>query len=119
MEKSRVSVVVMICLVVGVLLIEPTAADFNAIVFGVCYGPCYVLCRIRPGTSNITCALKCLTSCIIKKSNTVGTVGDTQSFCHLGCASAMCSNLSSDNDPATKAVESCVGGCSETCAKRS
>ncbi|TYG53419.1 hypothetical protein ES288_D09G108300v1 [Gossypium darwinii] len=112
MEKSRVSVV-------GVLLIEPTAADFNAMVFGLCYGPSYVLCRIRPGTSNISCALKCLTSCIIKKSNTVGTVGDTQSFCHLGCASAMCSNLSSDNDPATKAVESCVGGCSETCARKS
>ncbi|KAL4348936.1 hypothetical protein GQ457_17G014420 [Hibiscus cannabinus] len=113
MEKSRVSWVFMICLMLGASIRQSTAAQPRVVAFGLCYGPCYILCSVRTGTANTYCALKCFNSCLITNS----TVADARSFCELGCASSVCSNISSTQNPATNEVESCVGGCSMACAE--
>ncbi|XVE52120.1 hypothetical protein DITRI_Ditri02bG0096700 [Diplodiscus trichospermus] len=115
MEKIRgVSSVLMVFLVVGIIVGQSTAQ------FGptaVCYATCYVPCILRPKTTAASCAIECLKNCILPKS-TVATINDTQSFCKLGCATALCSNLSTKENPAEKKVGSCVDACSATCAKK-
>ncbi|GMJ09650.1 hypothetical protein like AT1G12663 [Hibiscus trionum] len=113
MEKSRVAWVLMICLVLSVSVRQSSAAQSRIVAFGLCYGACFVVCSNRTGTTPGYCALKCFNSCLITES----TVPDTQSFCELGCASAVCSNISSTQNPATNEVESCVGRCSVTCSQ--
>ncbi|XP_021298748.1 thionin-like protein 2 [Herrania umbratica] len=116
MEKRGVSSVLKVCLVLVILVGQSTAQVVPAII-GVCYVACFVPCMIDPDTTALSCALKCLQRCILPKS-TVGGVKDTQSFCKLGCATALCSNLSTKEDPAEQKVGSCVNSCSATCAKK-
>ncbi|XWS20334.1 hypothetical protein CRYUN_Cryun31cG0092400 [Craigia yunnanensis] len=114
MEKRGVSSVLMVCLVLGILVGQSTAQVVQDVI---CYGGCFVQCMFRSGTTAGSCALECLSKCILPKS-TVGTIKDTQSFCKLGCATALCSNISTKENPAAKKVGSCMDACSATCAKK-
>ncbi|XWS20333.1 hypothetical protein CRYUN_Cryun31cG0092300 [Craigia yunnanensis] len=114
MEKRGVSSVLMVCLVLGILVGQSTAQVVPDVI---CYGSCFVQCMFRSGTTAGSCALECLSKCILPKS-TVGTIRDTQSFCKLGCATALCSNISTKENPAAKKVGSCMDACSATCAKK-
>ncbi|GMI74730.1 hypothetical protein like AT1G12660 [Hibiscus trionum] len=114
MEKGRVSSALMICLVLVAAVNQATAARLNVVAFGICYARCFPRCLLRPLLINELCPLICLLPCFSKLS----TLADTQSFCELGCASAMCSNISTKENYAIKEVENCVGGCSATCAKK-
>ncbi|XVF25027.1 hypothetical protein REPUB_Repub13aG0178600 [Reevesia pubescens] len=110
MEGRRVAL--MACLVLGVLIGQSTAT------FGSCYFSCFVFCVITPQTTPFLCSLKCLKDCIIPSSTNWGSLNDIQSFCKLGCATTLCSNISSKENPGEDKVGSCVDSCSETCAKK-
>ncbi|XWS16379.1 hypothetical protein CRYUN_Cryun34aG0082100 [Craigia yunnanensis] len=114
MEKRGVSSVLMICLVLGIIVGQSTA---QLLPTAVCYANCFVPCILRPETTVGSCAIDCFKSCILPKS-TVGTIKDTQSFCKLGCATALCSNISTRENPAEKKVGSCLDACAATCAKK-
>ncbi|XP_022723779.1 thionin-like protein 2 [Durio zibethinus] len=103
----------MVCLVFGILVGQSTA---QFVPTEVCYATCYILCILRPETTAGSCAIECLKNCILFKS-TVGTIKDTQSFCKLGSATALCSNLSTKENPAKTKVVTCVDACAATCAK--
>ncbi|KAK6267996.1 hypothetical protein QUC31_012156 [Theobroma cacao] len=112
MEKRGVSAVLMVCLVLGTLVGQSTAQGTI-----LCYAACFIPCMADPTTTTFYCAAKCLKDCILPKS-TVGGIKDTQYFCKLGCATALCTNISTKEDPGEKKVGSCVDACSATCAKK-
>ncbi|KAJ4718173.1 thionin-like protein 2 [Melia azedarach] len=110
MEKSRTERnLLIVCLVLG-LLAGQSAASFKD-----CYKSCFILCVITPGKNLVSCAGKCLKDCIIPFS--LENLNDTRDFCKLGCASSLCTNLSTRDNPAEEKVESCVDSCSATCLK--
>ncbi|KAK9282363.1 hypothetical protein L1049_005280 [Liquidambar formosana] len=110
MERGSVRRLVMVGLVLGMLVGQSTAS------FMECYTPCFILCVIVPNHTAFSCALECLKNCIIPNPpSTIHT--DTHSFCKLGCASSLCTNLSTKQNPGGEKVESCVGSCSEMCTK--
>ncbi|KAK6264033.1 hypothetical protein SCA6_019467 [Theobroma cacao] len=113
MEKRGVSAVLMVCLVLGILVGQSTAQGTNVL----CYAACFIPCMADPNTTTFYCTIKCLKNCILPKS-TVGGIKDTQYFCKLGCATALCTNISTKEDPGEKKVGSCVDACSATCAKK-
>ncbi|XWS16378.1 hypothetical protein CRYUN_Cryun34aG0082000 [Craigia yunnanensis] len=114
MEKIRgVSSVLMFCLVLGILVGQSRAQIIGT---AVCYADCYVPCVLRPQMTVGSCAVDCFKNCILFKS-TENTINDTQYFCNLGCAIALCSNFSTKENPAEQKVASCVDDRSETCAK--
>ncbi|PON58929.1 Thionin-like protein [Trema orientale] len=130
MEEKRVVMrsVLMVWLVLGIL-VEPTRASFKS-----CYGSCFLICLITPNHSAFGCSFQCLKDCILQPPNThlpaqshtltrttTNTTTTTKNknnviyFCKLGCASSLCTNISSKNDPRSEKVERCVDSCSETC----
>ncbi|XP_030464623.1 thionin-like protein 2 [Syzygium oleosum] len=104
---DKVKSVFVVCLVLGLFLGQSRAK------FQDCYKNCLIVCAITPGKSLPLCALKCLKDCIIPFSD---SLRDPQYFCQLGCASYLCTNLSSKDDPGEKRVAGCVDSCSERCA---
>ncbi|KAK9229180.1 hypothetical protein WN944_022139 [Citrus x changshan-huyou] len=62
------------------------------------------------------CAAKCLPDCILPAS-LVPNLNDAQVVCKLGCASSLCTNFSTKENPAGEKVEGCVDSCSEICTK--
>ncbi|KAI3437255.1 uncharacterized protein J3R85_005708 [Psidium guajava] len=105
MDKVKSAAVV--CLVLG-LFLGLSRASFED-----CYMSCFILCAITPGNSLFSCSVKCLQDCIVPPSD---SPRDTQYFCKLGCASSLCTNLSSKDNPGEKRVAGCVDSCSKTCA---
>ncbi|XP_030464622.1 thionin-like protein 2 [Syzygium oleosum] len=95
-----------VCLVLG-LFLGQSRANFED-----CYKGCFILCAITPGQTLFSCSFKCLKDCISPPSNNLRV---THYFCKLGCASSLCTNLSSKDNPGEKRVAGCVGSCSETC----
>ncbi|KAL9659880.1 hypothetical protein QQ045_024690 [Rhodiola kirilowii] len=83
-----------------------------------CYASCFFLCYITPGHTTSYCSLDCLKDCIIPKF-TPDAVShsktDTHQFCKLGCASVMCSNISTKKNPQVVKVGKCVGSCDNMC----
>lgn len=62
-----------------------------------CYKSCFILCVARPPHNPFKCATRCLKSCFL-------TTLDAQSnpqhyFCNLGCATSLCSNISTIENP--------------------
>ncbi|KAK6284583.1 hypothetical protein POUND7_003535 [Theobroma cacao] len=111
MEGRGVGSVMMVCLVLGLLVGQSTAS------FQKCYAGCFILCVVIPPNPVFSCAIKCLNECIIP-SSTLESGKDTQYFCKLGCATSLCTDLSSKENPGEQKVGSCVDSCSETCAKK-
>ncbi|XVF86574.1 hypothetical protein PTKIN_Ptkin18bG0052900 [Pterospermum kingtungense] len=101
-----------VCLVLGVV-VGQSAASFQS-----CYMGCFVLCVLIPQNTVFACSVKCLKDCIIPSFTDLSTLKDTQYFCKLGCATSLCTDLSSKDNPGEQKVGSCVDSCSRTCAKK-
>ncbi|EOY26334.1 hypothetical protein QQP08_020329 [Theobroma cacao] len=110
MEGRGVGSVLMVYLVLGLLVGQSTAS------FQTCYMGCFIWCVITPNNTVFSCSVKCLKDCIIP-SFSFPSGKDTQYFCKLGCATSLCTDLSSKENPGEEKVGSCVDSCSETCAK--
>ncbi|PSS17905.1 Thionin-like protein [Actinidia chinensis var. chinensis] len=110
MKGGVLRAVVFLFMVCGMVVGQPTTT------FKECYVGCFILCIIVPGNSAFECAVQCLKTCIFPKSPQAFHV-DNHNFCKLGCAAALCSNISTKQNPGGEKVESCVGSCSEECTK--
>ncbi|XP_022146010.1 thionin-like protein 2 [Momordica charantia] len=93
--------------------------------FQECYATCFVICAITPGASFSECPLKCLQACIIPSfpiddAAATATAADRRThnhfFCKLGCAATLCTNFTTNHNPAEKKVGRCVDSCSRTCS---
>ncbi|KAL5824883.1 hypothetical protein ACOSQ3_020946 [Xanthoceras sorbifolium] len=101
-----------------VFLVFGLLAGQSAAKFGDCYKICLVTC-LGSGKNILACAAKCVKDCIIPKPQTsLDPLAGTHYFCKLGCASTLCTKLSTIEDPAEEKVEGCVNSCSETCTKK-
>ncbi|KAH9714556.1 hypothetical protein WN944_022135 [Citrus x changshan-huyou] len=111
MEKRKVESLLMVYLMTGLLVGQSQAA------FKECYETCFIICYITPGTTLGSCAAKCLKDCIFPPKLHTLSLQDTEYFCKLGCATSLCTNLSSKDNPAGEKVEGCVNSCSKSCSK--
>uniref|UniRef100_A0A5B7C7R7 Thionin-like protein 2 n=1 Tax=Davidia involucrata TaxID=16924 RepID=A0A5B7C7R7_DAVIN len=109
MEGGNLRSAVMIVLVLGLFVGQSTAS------FKKCYAKCFLFCMINIPPTVLPCAVKCLKDCIIPKPTHHLTQENTHYFCKLGCASSLCTNISTIQNPGEEKVESCIGSCSETC----
>ncbi|EEF34194.1 thionin-like protein 2 [Ricinus communis] len=112
MEERRAKAFMVVLLVFSLLVGQSYAA------FSECYKECFLICLIISGGCLDSCAFKCLKDCILPLPATSSSLDDKQQihdFCKLGCASSLCTNLSSKNDPGEKKVGSCVDSCSNRC----
>lgn len=83
----------MVYLMTGLLVGQSQAA------FKECYETCFIICYITPGTTLGSCAAKCLKDCIFPPKLHTLSLQDTEYFCKLGCATSLCTNLSSKDNP--------------------
>ncbi|KAF6172896.1 hypothetical protein GIB67_035450 [Kingdonia uniflora] len=111
-NKSAVLLLcVMMVISFGMFGMQITASSVQD--FTTCYVGCYLLCNFIPRQSTLPCSLQCLKDCIIPTPS----AADIKNYCDLGCASSLCSNLSTQQHPNGEKVEACVSSCSETCTK--
>ena len=62
--------------------------------FGDCYRKCYSKCITIPGIVVDFCSVNCVTECTSAQQQ-------TDYFCKLGCASSLCTKISTKTDPGT------------------
>lgn len=91
MEGKRVRSAVVFLFMLG-FFIGQCQANFKD-----CYKSCFIVCVARPPHNPFKCATRCLKSCFL-------TPLDAQSnpqhyFCNLGCATSLCSNISTIENP--------------------
>ncbi|VVA37751.1 PREDICTED: thionin [Prunus dulcis] len=95
MDKKELRSLAVAYLVLGMMLVGQSTASFES-----CYGSCFILYCIIPtpplGQSNI------------QNHN-------QYNFCKLGCASTLCSNFSTKQNPEVEKVSGCVDSCSGRC----
>ncbi|XP_052176049.1 thionin-like protein 2 [Diospyros lotus] len=129
MERSRIAAALVVALVVcgmatAVAQLSPVAQPSPATSFRDCYIPCFILCIVIPPHSAFGCSLDCLRSCIIPQAHHAAAAAAAAAatrpetrlhFCKLGCASSLCANISTRQNPSGEKVESCVGSCSGLC----
>uniref|UniRef100_A0A5B7BAM4 Putative thionin-like protein 2 n=1 Tax=Davidia involucrata TaxID=16924 RepID=A0A5B7BAM4_DAVIN len=111
MQGGKLRALVVVVLVFGMLVGQSSTASFKD-----CYVGCFIFCMIKPSNSAFYCSTQCLKDCIIPKSPQ-DIREDTHDSCKLGCASSLCTNISTKQNPDGEKVESCVGSCSESCTK--
>ncbi|RVW88000.1 Thionin-like protein 2 [Vitis vinifera] len=111
MERGSIRALVMVGLVMGMLVGQSTAS------FKDCYTKCFIFCIITPNNTAFSCSLECLKDCVIPSHPLDIETADTTYFCKLGCASTLCTNLSTKKNPAGEKVESCVNSCSNKCTE--
>ncbi|OAY52919.1 hypothetical protein MANES_04G122200v8 [Manihot esculenta] len=112
MEERRARSLMVIFVVLGMAVGQSTAS------LQTCYAGCFLKCMIIPGHSPISCGIKCLKDCIIPSSLTTSTAKEqTHYFCNFGCASSLCTNFSTKQDPGEENVAKCVDSCSTRCSK--
>ncbi|KAB2623876.1 thionin-like protein 2 [Pyrus ussuriensis x Pyrus communis] len=114
MDKKGLRPVPVAYLVLGMLMLAgQSSASFKS-----CYESCFILCVITPNHSVSYCSFQCLKDCIIPSRSPLDHSNihkDNVYFCKLGCASSLCSNLSTKQNPEVEKVGGCVDSCSETC----
>ncbi|KAA8541830.1 hypothetical protein F0562_022982 [Nyssa sinensis] len=111
MQGEKLRALVGVVMLLGMLLGQSTAS------FKDCYVECFIFCMIKPSNSAFSCSIQCLKDCIIPKSPQDIHATHIHDYCKLGCASSLCSNISTKQSPDGEKVESCVGSCSELCTK--
>lgn len=102
--KFRSLVVVM---AVAAALLAVGQADTGS--FKDCYIKCYVFCIIEPSQTLCSCTTQCFKNCILpgdspsvtvqRKVDHVSDASQNHAFCKLGCASSLCSNISTSKNP--------------------
>ncbi|KAK1575016.1 hypothetical protein Q3G72_001863 [Acer saccharum] len=108
-KRGGVESVLMVFVILG-LVVGQSAASFQT-----CYAFCFIPCMISE-RNLLKCGTNCLKKCIFPSSAS-HTLKHTDYFCKLGCATSLCTHLSTKEDPAAEKVEGCVNSCSETCSK--
>ncbi|XP_031255774.1 thionin-like protein 2 [Pistacia vera] len=105
MERSKIGCVLMICLVMGILVGDSAGQSIET--FKRCYAICFITCVLTPGNgmSTSTCATKCIIDCLIPHPSDSLKLKDPQYFCKLGCATSLCTNFSSKEEPAKEKWE--------------
>ena len=96
MERGSIRALVMVGLVMGMLVGQSTAS------FKDCYTKCFIFCIITPNNTAFSCSLECLKDCVIPSHPLDIETADTTYFCKLGCASTLCTNLSTKKNPGNK-----------------
>ncbi|KAK4843842.1 hypothetical protein QYF36_013332 [Acer negundo] len=98
MEKRGVESIFMVFLILGLLVGQsPSLAT--------CYALCFAPCVIVKGSA-AKCAVICLRKCLVKPS-LIDLQNDTHYFCKVGCATSLCTNLSTKEDPAAESGRLC------------
>ncbi|KAL4626256.1 hypothetical protein ACB092_05G083000 [Castanea dentata] len=111
MEKKLMSLVVLLCLVMGV------AGQYSTASLKKCYRKCFSLCIVTPDSSAILCPMKCLRHCTVSSFPIDFIHRESVYFCKLGCAMSLCTNISTILFPKEGQVGACVDSCSDTCPK--
>ncbi|KAL5822975.1 hypothetical protein ACOSQ3_020942 [Xanthoceras sorbifolium] len=91
MEKRGVQSLLMVFMILG-LLVGQSAASLQT-----CYPICLVPCMIIE-KNLLKCAGMCLKKCIFKPSS-MDSQKENHYFCKLGCATTVCTNISTKEDP--------------------
>ncbi|KAK2651369.1 hypothetical protein Ddye_011225 [Dipteronia dyeriana] len=91
MEKRGGESLFVVFVILG-LLVGQSVADFNS-----CYKNCFRVCVFFGGFV-VQCAAKCLNECTFDTYSSQ-TLKHTDDFCKLGCATSLCTNLSTKLDP--------------------
>lgn len=107
MEGGRLRSVVAVMAVTAALLAVGQAGDTGS--FKDCYIKCYVFCIIEPSQTLCSCTTQCFKNCILPGASTTTTVqrkvdhvreaNQNNAFCKLGCASSLCSAISTNKNP--------------------
>ncbi|KAM0937468.1 putative thionin [Dioscorea sansibarensis] len=113
--KVPLSVVVMVVLILGLNLAQ-THVEAKSCCPTTTARNCYNVCRLT-GASRETCAKLC--GCIIVPGTTCPPNYPSLHFCESGCASSMCSTISTleNSDDAENTLVACKNKCSELCNK--
>ncbi|KAL5756212.1 hypothetical protein ACOSQ2_020958 [Xanthoceras sorbifolium] len=90
MEKRGVQSLLMVFMILG-LLVGQSAASLQT-----CYPICLVPCMIIE-KNLLKCAGMCLKKCIFKPSS-LDSQKENHYFCKLGCATTLCTNISTKED---------------------
>lgn len=109
MDERRVSkAVVMSCFLMVMMIVGGNCSPLSE--FEQCYVGSFILCIILPTNTAYGCSLKSLKDCI-PSSPSEETLGvaegadavmkkkGTDYFCRLGCASSLCTNISTEHNP--------------------
>ena len=91
MENQHIKSILVIALIFAMLMGHSNAS------FAGCYAKCFIPCLI--GGNAVLCGIKCVPQCIGKKTSAQDITKDTDYFCRLGCASTLCTQLSTEQDP--------------------
>ncbi|KAL1814432.1 hypothetical protein ACET3Z_017006 [Daucus carota] len=124
MEGGKLRSVVLVMAVASALLAVGRAGDTGS--FKDCYIKCYVFCIIEPSQTLCSCTTQCFKNCILpggdsnvasvqRRVDHVDDSNQNHAFCKLGCASSLCSNISTNKNPNADNMEKCVGSCSQKC----
>ncbi|KAK1575629.1 hypothetical protein Q3G72_007078 [Acer saccharum] len=90
-KRGGVESVLMVFVILG-LVVGQSAASFQT-----CYAFCFIPCMISE-RNLLECGTKCLKKCIFPSSSS-HTLKHTDYFCKLGCATSLCTHLSTKEDP--------------------
>ncbi|KAK3028314.1 LOW QUALITY PROTEIN: hypothetical protein RJ639_037776 [Escallonia herrerae] len=75
-----------------------------------CCAKCFIFCMIEPDHTLCSCTTSCLKECIFPTATPkTSTHEENLGFCKLGCASSLCSKVSTNQNPKGVHVENCVG----------
>ncbi|KAK2651358.1 hypothetical protein Ddye_011214 [Dipteronia dyeriana] len=124
MEKKRsVECLLMVCMVLGVIGVFARECRADNAAFKQCYGICFVSCVLTTSNTTFGCAAQCLKDCILttpsmheSSTPSMHTLMNTDNFCKLGCATSLCTHISTKHDPAdATSFKQCYGICFITC----
>lgn len=103
MEGKRVRNAVLVCLLLGLLMGHCTAGLF----FKLCYGACFTICMVKKPHNPLTCGFNCLKKCAAP-AQTLDFQTNPHHFCKLGCATSLCTHISTKDNPSNEISPSLV-----------
>ncbi|CAL9010235.1 unnamed protein product [Prunus brigantina] len=109
MEAKQVRCAVLVCLVLGLVMGQSTPQLFQ-----LCYGACFGICIVKEHNP-LKCGIRCVKKCILTPEPSDGHQTNSLQFCKFGCATSLCTNISTKDNPNEQKVKNCVDSCSGTC----
>ncbi|KAK3003818.1 hypothetical protein RJ639_017904, partial [Escallonia herrerae] len=94
MKGIREASLLVVLVVLGMAVGQSTAT------FKDCYAKCFIFCMIEPDHTLCSCTTSCLKECIFPAATPQTSIHEESlGFCKLGCASSLCSKLSTKQNP--------------------